>query len=259
MPASYGRPFAIVAKVRTAMSYSHPLSYSAALAQKPPSSQQTYGRFSQTNQPEPSTRSDRRSEYEPLKKSSPSPSHLPQTDSVEGSVYVLTLLTDHDHHDRMTTLRIKYFPKHLNKLDAHLTLFHALPGSKLESSILPLLEDVATRTSPFRVRADVPFRLKKGFAVGIADGEGGVQGRRLRGVIQGAWKKEGWLSTQDTGGCRLHYTLMNKVDDSGVVEAAYGELLEHFKGDAGMVEGLTLWRYDRGFWKWDRKFAFKGT
>lgn len=258
MLALYGRPFAILAKVRTAMSHSHPLSYSAALAQKPPS-QQTYGRSSQTNQPEPPPGSDRRSQHEPPKKRSPSPSHLPQMGTVEGSVYVLTLLTDRAHNDRMTALRIKYFPKHLNKLDAHLTLFHALPGSKLESSILPLLEDVAARTSPFRVRADVPFRMKKGFAVGIAEGEGGVQGKRLHGVIQGPWKKEGWLSTQDAGGCRLHYTLMNKVDDGGAVEVAYGELLEQFKGDAGMVEGLALWRYDRGFWKWDRKFAFKGT
>ena len=196
------------------MSHSHPLSYSAALSQKPPSSQQTYERSSQTNQPEPPTASDRRSQHEPLKKRSPSPSHLPQTGAVEGSIYVLTLLTNHAHHDRITALRIKYFPKHLNKLDTHLTLFHALPGSKLESSILPLLEDVAARTSRFRIRADLPFRMKKGFAVGIAEGEGGVHGKRLHVVIQEPWKKEGWLSTQDTGGCRLHYTLMNKVHDS---------------------------------------------
>jgi hypothetical protein len=255
----YRRPFPFVTKIRTAMPDLHPLTYSAALTQKTSSSRQTYGRPAQTSQPETPTSIDIEPEHALPKKRSPSPSHLPQTGSVEDNVYVLTLLTDRAHHDRMTALRKKYFPKHLNKLAAHLTLFHALPRSKLESSVLPLLEDVAARTSPFRVRADSPFRMKKGFAVGIAEGEGGLQGKRLHGAIQGPWKKEGWLSAQDAGGCWLHYTLMNKVDEDGAIEIAYGELLEHFTGDTGMVEGLALWRYDRGFWKWDRKFTFKGT
>jgi hypothetical protein len=168
-------------------------------------------------------------------------------------------MTDRAHHDRMTALRKKYFPQHLNKLAAHLTLFHALPGSKLETSVLPLLEDVASRTSPFHVRADKPFRMKKGFAVSVSEVEGRMQGKHVHRALQGPWAQEGFLSAQDAGGCRLHYTLMNKVDDDRAVEVAYGELLEQFKADTGTVEGLALWRYDRGFWKWDRNFAFKGT
>jgi hypothetical protein len=238
------------------MSHSQPMSYSAALAQNTSSSNQ---RPTQTSQTEPPTRSDRRPQHVPSKKRSPSPSHLPQTGSAEASVYVLTLMTDRAHHDRMTALRKKYFPKHLNKLAAHLTLFHALPRSKLESSIMPLLEDVASRTSPFRIRADKPFRMKKGFAVSVSEVEGRMQGKNVHRALQGPWEQEGFLSAQDAGGCRLHYTLMNKVDDDRAVEAAYAEFLEQFKGDMGTVEGLALWKYDRGFWKWDRSFAFTGT
>ncbi|KAH9810903.1 2'-5' RNA ligase superfamily [Teratosphaeria destructans] len=68
---------------------------------------------------------------------SPSPRQRPWTASEEDEVYVLTLQTNKPHHHRMTQLRDKYFPETINKLEAHLTLFHALPGSKLESSHHP--------------------------------------------------------------------------------------------------------------------------
>ena len=159
----------------------------------------------------------------------------------------------------MTALRKKYFPKHLNKLAAHLTLFHALPGSKLESSIVPTLEEVANKTAPFPIRASDPFRLRKGFAVSISEHEGRKKGKQIHKLLQDAWMTERFLSDQDAGGCRLHYTLMNKVDDEITVNRAYQELSEQWKGDSGMVEGLALWEYDRGFWRWQRKFGFEAT
>jgi hypothetical protein len=74
-------------------------------------------------------------------KRSQSPTYIPKTSSPnnEEKVYVLTLLTGKAHHTRMTDVRTKYFPENLNKLDAHLTLFHALPASKLESLVIPVM------------------------------------------------------------------------------------------------------------------------
>lgn len=236
--------------ITTAMSHPQPLSYSAALGQGSGSSQQNTTRYVPSNT---AASSDRPEPARPAKRE-PSPSHVPQTGSVEDNVYVLTLLTDRAHHDRMTALRKRYSPPRINKLAAHLTLFHALPGSKLESSIVPSIEKLAARTSPFRVVADSPFRMKRGFAISIS--EGGKQGSNVHRSLQGPWKAEGFLSEQDAGGARLHYTLMNKVDDELEVSGAYHELVENWQGDEGTVEGLALWRYERGYWKWVRKFDF---
>jgi len=157
----------------------------------------------------------------------------------------------------MTELRNRYFPKRINKLAAHLTLFHALPGSRLESDILPVLRDVASQTSKFSILADKPFRLKKGIAVSVSAQEGGSRGKEIHHALQAPWIKGAFLSDQDASGCRLHYTLMNKVDDEAEVAKAYGELNRDWQPDLGTAEGLALWRYDRGFWRWERKFDFQ--
>ncbi|TKA40961.1 hypothetical protein B0A54_07873 [Friedmanniomyces endolithicus] len=158
----------------------------------------------------------------------------------------------------MTRLRTRYFPKRINKLDAHLTFFHALPGSILESSVIPVLQDVAQHTVPFRLLATKPFRLKHGIALSVAKNEGARQAQEVHRALLEPWLKEGFLSEQDRGGCNVHYTIMNKVDDELEVAKALEEVRESFKPDNGTAEGLGLWRYDRGWWRWERRFDFAG-
>ncbi|KAF2770520.1 hypothetical protein EJ03DRAFT_270306 [Teratosphaeria nubilosa] len=187
---------------------------------------------------------------------SPSPRQRPRTASEEEDVYVLTLQTNKQHHQRMTQLRNKYFPQKINKLEAHLTLFHALPGTKLESSIIPVIQDVAQRTSPFEVHATHPFRMKLGFAIGVSKAHGGQQAQEVHHMLRRPWLEEGFLSEQDEGGCRVHYTMMNKVDDQDEVERALEEIEKSFEGDKGTAVGLGLWRYDRGWWRFGKEYLF---
>ena len=56
---------------------------------------------------------------------------------------IVTLKLDEDSRGYFNNLRRKYFPAHVNYLDAHLTLFHHLP-STLEF-IDSVLEEFATR------------------------------------------------------------------------------------------------------------------
>jgi len=184
-----------------------------------------------------------------------SPSHIPKTSQQE-PVYVLTLLTDDAHQKRMTALRKNYFPPKLNKLGAHLTLFHALPESKLESTIIPTIKRVSAEWQPFSVNAAKPFRMKKGIAISVPKNQGGDLAQKVHGALLGAWEGEGWLSEQDAGGMRAHYTIMNKVDDEGEVADAMEEVSGSWKGDRGTVVGLGLWRYERGYWKWVEAFEF---
>lgn len=126
--------------------------------------------------------------------------------------------------------------------------------------MVPALRRVAGGTAPFEIHASEPFRLKKGVAVGVAGARGGERAREVRAALLGAWEGEGWLSEQDArAGGRVHYTVMNKVEDEGEVERCLGEVREALgRGDWGRCMGFGLWRYERGGWVWERGFAFRG-
>lgn len=157
----------------------------------------------------------------------------------------------------MTATRERYFPKRLNKLGAHLTLFHALPGSSMDEHILPIIQDVVSKTSAFKVHAVKPFRLKHGVAISVAKKHGSMQAHDIHGALQRPWLDAGFLSEQDRGECRIHYTVMNKVEDDLEVGRALNELQQDFDGDWGVAEGLGLWRYDKGYWRWEKRFSFQ--
>ena len=258
MSLSWCYPRLIRPQILKTMSNSNGLSYSAMLSQGLPPAKKQH--IVEAQQPPITSPTSQKQQQQPEshRKRQPSPSHVPRTGNEEENVYVLTLLTDKHLHERMTDLRKKYFPKRINKLAAHLTLFHALPESRLDSHVIPSLLDVTKRTAPFRVEATEPWRMKKGFAISVSSQHGGSQAKQIHRQLQEAWKGEGWLSDQDAGGCRVHYTLMNKVDDEAEVQTALDELKSYWKGDSGNAEGLALWRYDRGFWRFERKFSFKG-
>jgi len=188
-------------------------------------------------------------------KRAPSPAHIPRTSSPEKEVYVLTFLTDQKHHQTMTELRKRYFPPRLNKLDAHLTMFHALPGSKLEEAVIPTLEQTAGSTEQFHVLAATPFKLRKGIAIGVPKGAGGDTARSVHAQLKRDWQP--FLSDQDAGGFAAHYTIMNKVDDEKEVNRAFDQVEGSFRACGGTIEGVTLWRYDRGHWEWFRDFKFQ--
>lgn len=191
----------------------------------------------------------------PTHKRTPSPSHVPKTSSAEDAVYVLTLLTDTKHHRTLTETRKKYFPPRLNKLEAHITLFHALPGSKLEESIKPTLREVSNKTTQFHILAATPFRLNKGIAIGMPKSQGGDDARQVHGQLKGAWRE--FLSSQDAGGFAAHYTIMNKVDDEKEVQKAFEQVQDEWRGCHGTVLGLSLFKYDRGHWVHEEDFKFK--
>lgn len=187
-------------------------------------------------------------------KRTPSPSHVPKTSSAEDSVYVLTLLTDAKHHRTLTETRKKYFPPRLNRLEAHITLFHALPGSLLEESIKPTLREISSKTNQFHLLAATPFRLNKGIAIGLPKSSGGDDARQVHQQLKAAWGD--FLSRQDAGGFAAHYTIMNKVDDEKEVQKAFEQVQDEWKGCHGTVLGLSLFKYDRGNWVHNEDFKF---
>lgn len=192
------------------------------------------------------------------------------SDGQEEQLYVLTLLSDSAHHEYMTQLRQQYFPPKINKLEAHITMFHALPESKMDHEIVPKLVQLTRNTQPYRIRAHEAFRLSKGVGISVLDdidyADTGKQKRNMTRIIHAELRKKwaGWLSEQDSKPPRLHYTVMNKVSDEKKIQEALQDLQQRFSAPVkdqpeveGQVTGLTLWRYERsGHWTNPKHFKF---
>jgi mannose-1-phosphate guanylyltransferase len=181
--------------------------------------------------------------------------HKPNTGSEEELVYVLTLRLTDSLAKPMTLMREQYFPKKLNRTPAHLTLFHALPGSKFEV-IDGGLSQLSVNTKPFFVSTGKPFRMRLG--VGINVGKGQNRMKQVHEDLRLQWMPH--LSEQDQGGWRPHWTIMNKVNEKTKVDdtlrTVEKEMLLNVR--EGQAVGLDLWRYDKGNWIFANEYKFKG-
>jgi mannose-1-phosphate guanylyltransferase len=179
--------------------------------------------------------------------------HKPNTGNEQEHVYVLTLRVTDALAKAMEEMRSRYFPKHLNRTGAHLTLFHALPESKMETLEQELVQ-VAGSVKPFAVSSGKPFRMRKG--VGINVDEGYQMMKHVHADLQSRWAS--FLSEQDAGGFRPHWTVMNKVEDEDKVDGAFSTIRQELseRNQEGQAVGLDLWRYERGNWIFAREYLF---
>lgn len=130
--------------------------------------------------------------------------HTPNTAQEEDNNYILALHTDPEHHARVTALRNQYFPPKLNKLDAHVALFRALPGSQLSLIEADILE-LARKQHNFSISTGTPFMMAHGVGLGAQ----APQLREIYTALKGKW--EGFLSKQDMS-FKPHYTVQNKAE-----------------------------------------------
>lgn len=187
-----------------------------------------------------------------IPKRKPKDEHRPRTLSEEEHVYVLTLSTTPSLHDPVTALRERHFPARLNRTPAHLTMFHALPGSHL-SGIVAAIEEECHALSPFRLATGSLFRMRRG--VGINVGQGSRPARLLHEGLQRRWTA--FLSEQDRQAWRPHWTIQNKVNDAAVVDETMREVELEFQGAEGVAQGCVLWRYESGGnWRFEQMFEF---
>lgn len=184
----------------------------------------------------------------------PRDEHRPNTASTETHVYVLTLKMTDSLARTMNKMRKDFFPKRLNRTPAHLTLFHALPHSQLEA-LEATLSEVTTSMQPFHVSTGSPFRMRKGVGVNV---DGGYREMKdMHEQLQSQWRP--FLSEQDAGGFKPHWTVMNKVDDEKKVDSTFNTIRSELSANhqEGEALGLDLWRYDRGNWEWAKDFSFR--
>lgn len=146
----------------------------------------------------------------------------------------------------LNALRARYFPPERNHLDAHVTVFHALPG-ELEDEVAAELAAAVRRDPPPAV-VGAPRLLGRGVALRIHAPD--VLSRRAAAVERWA----GRLTAQDRGKKELHVTVQNKVTPEEA-RALYAALADRPEAHTH-VEALALWHYDGGPWSPVARFAY---
>jgi 2'-5' RNA ligase len=153
---------------------------------------------------------------------------------------VLTLRLDEAAQERFDALRRAHFPPERNHLQAHVTLFHALPGAR-EAEVRAGLASSAQRPAydvdVVRVRS-----MGKGVAYDLRSPELAAQ----RTALARQWRP--WLTPQDARPHAPHVTVQNRVTPDQA-RALLRELAAGFAPYAVRATGLSLWRYLGGPWE----------
>ena len=160
---------------------------------------------------------------------------------------ILTLRLDDEAFATFDRLRQELFPDRGYTLPAHLTLFHALPGDRLDE-IDARLADLAEHTARFPLEVTRVLDFNPGAAFRI-DSD---RLRSLRKSLARDW--DAHLTAQDRH-FNPHVTVQNKVPKA---ESAYAALAAAFQPYTITATGLLLWHYRGGPWERARDYRFGG-
>lgn len=155
-----------------------------------------------------------------------------------------------DLHRWATRLRASHFPPERNFLEAHVTLFHALPA-QVEAELSGLLGRWAGSTPPVPARLEGVMSLGRGTALRLTSPAMLALRERI------AEHFHGMLTAQDSHAPRLHITIQNKVS-AEVAEALQASLRGTIAPRDFVFRGLTIHRYRNGPWEPVRRVSFRG-
>lgn len=164
--------------------------------------------------------------------------------------FILTAELPGDLQAWANDLRQAHFPPERNHLDAHVTLFHALPP-QVEAELCSLLKRLVADYAPPPARLEGLMNLGRGTALKLAS----PAMFALRALIAEHFR--GMLTAQDSHPPRLHVTIQNKVAPAEA-KALQAALAGTIAARAFAFPGLALFRYRGGPWEPVRRFAFRG-
>ena len=160
---------------------------------------------------------------------------------------ILSAVLDAPVQQRLDALRRAHFPAERNHLDAHVTLFHHLPGAE-EGAVAEAVAEAARAPAPAVEVAGVRL-LGRGVAVWLSSPPLAA----LRAALARQWAP--WLTPQDRGKRDLHVTVQNKVTPEAA-RALHAELAGVVVPERTRAVALALWRYAGGPWEPVARFAF---
>jgi hypothetical protein len=161
---------------------------------------------------------------------------------------ILSAVLDEPVQARLDALRRRHFPADRNHLDAHVTLFHHLPGAQV-GAVREAVAEAARAPAP-----DVDVTGARSLGRGVAVTLSSPALAALRAELARAW--DPWLTAQDRGKRELHVTVQNKVSPAAA-RALLGELTGVVGRERTRAAALALWRYAGGPWEPVARFAFR--
>ena len=154
---------------------------------------------------------------------------------------IVTAALDEGGFAWFDALRQAHFPAHRNRVPAHLTLFHALPGDH-EPVIAQTLKAACRRCRPMRLDVRGPWSIGRGVAYRLASPELETLRRDLANDFAP------WLTAQDRAPFRPHITIQNKAEPADA-RLLLERLQLEFEPFDIVAEGLLVWRYLGGPWE----------
>lgn len=167
-----------------------------------------------------------------------------------GAPFILTAALPPDMASWATGLRREHFPPERNYLDAHVTLFHALPPS-CEGELRDLLAAMAKEFAAPTARLEGLMSLGRGTALKLTSPA--MLG--LRGHIADHF--HGSLTPQDENNPRLHVTIQNKVAPREA-KALLDELEPLIEPRDFTFPAVELHIYRGGPWELVKRWPFRG-
>ncbi|WP_310498685.1 2'-5' RNA ligase family protein [Sandarakinorhabdus sp.] len=164
---------------------------------------------------------------------------------------IVTALAQASVQGRLEALRQTHFPAERNQVPAHVTLFHALPGS-MADDVLRRLKAVCGPLPP--PRAEMPHLRFMGRGVAMAVHSPELSA--IRDELAHGW--HGLLTLQDAQGWRPHVTIQNKVTGAQA-RATFERLSATFQPITTQFCALALWRYCGGPWQPVARVGFRGS
>lgn len=146
-------------------------------------------------------------------------------------------------------VRQQYFPPEKNRMEAHITLFHCLPGEE-KAAILRDMEQAAAGYAPFDIPVSDVMRLKRGAAYQL-------ESERLQALYATLFAKwAGWLNPETRDRPFIpHITVQNKVEPEEAAKT-YETLRQDFTPRTLTATGLDMWELINGKWQLDQSRGF---
>ncbi|WP_353228422.1 2'-5' RNA ligase family protein [Novosphingobium sp.] len=152
---------------------------------------------------------------------------------------VLALLPD-AVQARLDALRRAHYPPERNRVPAHCTLFHAVPGM-VGAELTATLATLAATTPPMPARIDRVIDLDGGTALGVFSPELVA----LREAL--ADRFHGLLTGGDAVPARLHVTVQNKVERR-TAHILQSQLRDTWQAVETTIPGIAVHRVIDGAW-----------
>ena len=165
--------------------------------------------------------------------------------------FILTAQLPADLAAWATSLRTQHFPPERNYLNAHVTLFHALPRF-CEEELRDLLKALVAQYAPPPAQLEGLMSLGGGTALKLSS----EMILEIRARIADHF--HGLLTAQDQHRPRLHVTIQNKVT-SKEAKALQAELEPQIEPRDFAFSGLELHIYRGGPWESVRDWRFRGS